>query len=141
MATESKAEITDRIFRDCLFQKDEIVDGKPMTEPLVPDTWIMNRVGFNRERVEKHEVEILKLLDNFSPEFYSDGGGGMSFLNLCVTADGDQWGEHQTMEQLCQLGSAVGAVSFLLPREVWPALPGGMPYLVINRRDGKVVRS
>jgi len=135
MHTESKAEAVERIFMDCLFRSEELVDGKPVgIEPLIPETNMVHPVGFHPERIEQHRYEIKALLDGFHESFYSDGGGGWSFLNFCHLADGTLWtGLHLRMEQLCQLGGAVGLVSFQLPREMWSALPGGMPYLVIKR--------
>jgi hypothetical protein len=36
------------------------------------------------------------------------------------------------MEHLFQLGLAAGYVKPLLPREMWAAFPGGVPYYVVN---------
>jgi len=41
------------------------------------------------------------------------------------------------MEKLFLLGLAIEKVKCLMPREVWPALPGGMPYYVINDVEDK----
>jgi hypothetical protein len=41
---------------------------------------------------------------------------------------------HQRVEQLVQLGIAVGKIRYLLPRDMWDALPGGMPYFVVVDR-------
>ena len=44
-----------------------------------------------------------------------------------------QWtGFHQTMDELVCLGLAIEKLSYLMPREYWKILPGGMPYLVIE---------
>jgi len=60
-------------------------------------------------------------------------GGGWSFLNLCSTKDEKQWtGLHERMEQLICLGMAIGKVSYCCPREMWPSLLGGMPYVRIK---------
>jgi len=57
----------------------------------------------------------------------------MSFLNACQDRNGNQWTDlHQRMEQLFVLGQAAGFVSCLLPRDMWAALPGGMPYYVVS---------
>lgn len=133
-ATETKAAAVERIFMDCLFRDNELVDGKPPMEPIVPSTSIVHPVGLHPLRVAQHRADIADLLSDFPSEFYSNGGGGWSFLNFCNTADGAQWtGLHLRMEQLCQLGGAVGLIEFQLPREMWSVLPGGMPYLVIKR--------
>ena len=36
------------------------------------------------------------------------------------------------MEALITLGIAAGLVNFLLPREMWKMMPGGMPYLFVK---------
>jgi hypothetical protein len=35
------------------------------------------------------------------------------------------------MDKLFTLGFASGYAENLLPRELWPTLPGGMPYIVV----------
>ena len=60
-------------------------------------------------------------------------GQGSSFLNACYDRDGDLWtGDHATMEQLFVLGIAAGMVNCLMPRDMWPVLPGGMPYYSVT---------
>ena len=62
-----------------------------------------------------------------------DNGGGWSFLNMCVDKDGNQWtGFHEIVDKLLMLGIAIGKMSFLLPKQMWSILPGGMPYVVVN---------
>lgn len=128
-----RSERVETIFMDCLFRDEELTDGKPSIEPVVAEG-ITSNVGFHPGRVEQHRGEIEILLTGFPDEFYTDGGGGWSFLNLCRLSDGTQWTDfHLRMEQLCQLGIATGKVKFQLPREMWSVLPGGMPYLSIDR--------
>ena len=95
---------------------------------------IMHNYIFDGNRVEKHRDQINDWLDQLPEEFNEKTGGGWSFLQACVDRNGDQWGEHMNMEELFALGIAIGRVSFLLPREMWKALPGGMPYLVIREK-------
>lgn len=129
----NKADEVRRVFTDSLFRDEELTNGKPSVEPVIA-TGLIHPVGFHPDRIAAHRDDIAALLDGFGKEFYSDGGGGMSFLNFCNLADGTQWtGLHLTMEQLCQLGEAVGLVSYPMPRELWSVLPGGMPYIVIKR--------
>jgi hypothetical protein len=118
-------------FLDCLFTDAEVVDGKPTSEP-VKAACIMHNFGFHAARLEGHRADVEGFLRQMQPEFFADTGGGWSFLQLCQTRDGRQWAEHPTMEELCGLGIALGLVRWCAPRELWPALPGGMPYLVIE---------
>lgn len=117
----------EEIFLDCLFR-----DGED-TSTHVKAEGIMATIGFNPERLEGHRQEIEAMLAELPDDFRESGGGGMSFLNACMDRHGNQWtGLHQTMDQLFTLGIGLDKASFLLPREMWGALPGGMPYLVVK---------
>jgi hypothetical protein len=114
------------VFTYCLFK-----DGEP-TENHIPAQGIMTNVGFHPGRLESHYADIASMLSELPDSFMVEGGGGMTFLNACVTKDGVQWGEHQNMEQLFQLGLASHFVTELMPREMWSVLPGGMPYYSVK---------
>lgn len=93
---------------------------------------ITGQAVLNHETICDHQAEINRMLDDLPAEFHAGEGGGWSFLNLCNDRSGQQWtGFHAVMEHLVLLGIAVGRVSYLLPREIWDSLPGGMPYIVI----------
>lgn len=84
-----------------------------------------------------HEAEIAAMLADLPDEFQSSSGGGWSFLNACHTKAGVQWTDlHSTMEKLFMLGIASGQAQYLMPRELWSALPGGMPYIVVKPIKG-----
>jgi hypothetical protein len=54
-------------------------------------------------------------------------------LNLGLDADDNQWtDEHRTVDELCVLAIATKRGKWLAPRSLWPALPGGMPYVQFN---------
>lgn len=93
---------------------------------------IMNCPTFVRERVNRRRADIIDMLDQLPSGFHADGGGGWSFLQACDDRDGNQWGEHPDMERLFLLGMALCVVHYLMPREDWETLPGGMPYLVVT---------
>lgn len=114
------------VFEDCLFR-----DGEDTSAAVLAEG-IMSTAGFHPARLAGHKDEIRAMLAELPDDFHMSGGGGMSFLNACTRRDGELWtGEHRTMELLFQLGMATGLVTCLLPREVWPALPGGMPYYAV----------
>lgn len=122
------------IFIDCLFKDEEIIDGKPCISPINVNGIISN-VGFHSERLESHRAEIKEMLDNLPIEFQPSskgGGGGMTFLNMCVDKNGIQWGEHRNMEQLCILSIGLNLGCFPLPKNMWNILPGGVPYFSIK---------
>jgi len=94
---------------------------------------VRSKFGFHPRRIKTHENQIIEFLQELPPQFHKNSGGGWSFLNLCNTKDGEQWtGFHLRMEQLVCLGMAIGKMKYLLPKEVWSALPGGMPYVMID---------
>ena len=97
---------------------------------------IMSVYHFRQEKLKEHREEIAGFLMNLPLPFRSakvGGGGGWSFLNACDDANGVQWtGMHRTMEALFCLGLALDLVKWALPRDVWSALPGGMPYVIVK---------
>ena len=125
--TVLNAEQVNAVFMDCLFR-----DGED-TSKHVKAEGIVSIVGFHPARLENHKVEIVAMLAELPEQFQEKSGGGWSFLNACDDKHGNQWtGLHQTMEQLFQLGIGIGKVKSLMPREMWGALPGGMPYYIIT---------
>ena len=134
--TELTAENVTRITGDCLFKSDEVPKDLDDTQRAV---WaaqnavivegVMKTFAFNPKQIEAHREEIASLIRQTPTEFHKSGGGGMSFLNLCVRADGVQWGEHHHIECLVCLAKACGLGSYLLSRDMWQAFPGGMPYV------------
>jgi hypothetical protein len=129
----SIAERVDAIFRDCLYDEEEMTDmedGVPIGAIIVDG--ILNKYGLHPDRVAWHKEEIRTLLNQMPKQFHAGGGGGWSFLNLCVTEDGTQWGEHRNMEQLGVLAIAADMGFYCYPRDVWKVFPGGMPYVAFN---------
>jgi len=124
--TELTAENVQRIVQACLYNEDDDTSNAVIHEGVVI------RMGFHPDRIAEHRDEIEDMLNQLPSEFHKDGKGGMSFLNACMRRDGVQWGEHRNIEELVLLGLATGMVKYLLPREAWIALPGGMPYFVVS---------
>lgn len=114
------------VFTDCLFK-----DGEP-TENHIPAQGIMTNVEFHPGRLESHYADIASMLSELPDSFMVEGGGGMSFLNACMTKNNVHWGDHSNMEQLFLLGMASNFVTELTPRVAWNMLPGGMPYYSVN---------
>lgn len=124
------------IFTDSLFRQEELAaDGSPPAN-VVKIEGIIADYGFHPDRLAGHAGEIRQLLAALPDEFHVTGGGGMSFLNACMDRSGRQWGEHRNVEQLFVLGMGIGAVTCPLPRDLWVALPGGMPYYCVNCEAG-----
>jgi len=123
------AENVHAILMNCLFNDEEVKDGTP--EHLIGEG-VMRKVGFHPGRLQSHKAEIEEMADQLPDEFKKTGGGGSSFLNACVTATGEQWGEHENVDELLCLGIAAEKIEYLMPRDQWHILPGGMPYFVVK---------
>lgn len=128
------AEAVDNIFTKCLFTDEEIKDLKKgeIPEGGVKAEGVLRTFVFHPQRLQEHKTEIVELLKEVAPEFHYNSGGGFTFLKLPWDKHDNHWGEHLNAEQLVVLGLAVRHVAYCLPRTVWSALPGGMPYLMIN---------
>lgn len=118
----------DSIFKDSLFIDNEIKDGQIPDNAILVEG-IINNFSFHPERLSTHKDEINEIIELMPKEFQEHSGGGMSFLNLCVDKNGKQWGEHRNMEQLVTLSIAIGKGKYSMPKAMWPALPGGVPYI------------
>ena len=121
------AEKVHTVFMKCLFKEGEQTDNHKIGQG------VMIKVGFNPERLKENEPVIIEMINDLPDEFKKTGGGGISFLNMCNDKNGNQWANlHKTMDELVVLGNAIGKLSFLMPKEMWSVLPGGMPYLVVS---------
>ena len=115
------------VFMDCLFKEGENTD-----DPAIAKGITLN-IGFNKDRLKKNDENITSMLKQLPIGFYKNSGGGMTFLDACNNAEGNQWtGSHEIMEQLFCLGLASEKAYYLLSRKMWCSLPGGMPYIVVK---------
>lgn len=118
-------ENVERIFKECLAEE-------RTSDEVVPVDGVMNGFVLKKDKLKFYREEIKGMLDILPDDFREHGGGGWSFLNLCVRKDGEQWtGSHAVMEHLVCLGIGSGKMKYLLPRQMWKVLPGGMPYVAI----------
>lgn len=125
MGTKLTATRVYEVFLACLYKEGEDTSNHVKAEGITC------LVGFNPDRLEEHRAEISEMLDELPEEFKE----GWSFLNACVDKNDRQWGEHKNVEQLFQLGIAIGRVKCLMPREIWAMLPGGMPYYTVLEEE------
>ncbi len=121
-----------QVFVDCLFTTEEMRQANGNPDPAIIVEGIGVKFGFHPGRLESHRADVASMLSELPPEFMKNGGGGWSFLNACVTKDGVQWGEHQSINELVCLGLGLNMVQWMFEREMWQDLPGGMPYFVVN---------
>lgn len=123
----------ERIFMNCLFADFEMDQGivdDPAKTVIVEG--ITATYGFNRARLETHRQEVIDMINQLPDTFQVNGGGGQSFLQMCVTKDGTQWGEHRDMEKLLTLAIGLDIGGYCMPRQMWQMFPGGMPYVWFN---------
>lgn len=132
-------ENVEAVARDCRFTNDELaeLEGEPsednLPEGAVVVPGVIRTFVFHPGRLESHRADVVSMIEQLPTEFLREGGGGWTFLNLCMRRDGVQWTSFQTaQESLYVLAAGLGLARFQLPREVWEALPGAMPYLVFS---------
>lgn len=121
------------VFTDCLFKS----EPEPGTK-FIPVRGIVTNVGFVPKKINDYSLTIKMMLNELDDKFKEDIGGGWSFLMMAVDKSGNQWADHKTMEQLMLLGLAAGWLKYQLPRKLWTALAGGVPYVVIVKDRIKV---
>lgn len=129
------AEKVDTIMKTCLFTDEEAqgVTSEFGADPNIAyASGIVRSFGFNKERLEAHREKIEELLGELDPTFRQLEGGGWSFLNMTMDRHGNQWGEQMSAESLLCLGIALGKMEYCIPREMWEAFPGGVPYVMIK---------
>lgn len=125
----------EKAFMECLYRPEEI---KGLKEGEIPKGCIVvegirGKFGFHPERLEKQRPRVTEWLKALPHQFRKSGGGGWSFLNACNQENGVQWTSfHERMEQLFCMAMGLKLAECQMPREMWAAFPGGMPYYVIN---------
>lgn len=106
-------------------------ENVPDTTKVVIVEGITINAVFGVEKVKSHSDTIKALLGELPDPFFVGNGGGYSFMSMPMDKHGNQWGEQINAQELMLLGIASGYMHYLLPKEVWFALPGGVPYIVV----------
>lgn len=128
------AERVRKLVLHCLYTNEEVEKGEATRAVLVRG--IVRNFGFHPVRLEESRAEVEELIAEIvTDEFLAreHGGGGWSFLQLCVTRTGELWAQHDTMEEFMCLAIALKLCSYCAPPESWSSLPGGMPYVAFRR--------
>lgn len=130
MDYELTAERVREMFLSCLFKEGEEQSGAV----IVPGLTI--RVWFHPQRLEEQREKLVQMIDQLPQEFLLDVGGGWSFLELALRKDGCHWAEHKTMQEFLLMCIGLKMAGYLLPRDIWPSLPGGVPYIAFDPKGG-----
>lgn len=113
-------------------EEEKLLMNGEAPEGFVLAEGVRSRFAFRKSAVEQVREDVKSMLAQLPENFMKGKGGGWSFLQACMNKDEVQWGEHRNIDDLICLGSALGMVKFCMPREMWRALPGGMPYFVVD---------
>jgi len=115
----------EKVIQDCLFRDDEVLVDAVEAEGIV------NKYAFHPQRLESHREDVRSMLYQLPEEFIK--GGGWTFLNMCMRADGVQWtGLHRTQQHLACMAIALKlGLWFPSERDLWNIFPGGVPYFIV----------
>lgn len=105
---------------------DFVIPGTTKVEGITCSAFLDNEV------IKQHDEDIKNMLNELPEQFHLQGGGGYSFLQACYDKHNHHWGEQMHMQALFMMGVAAGMVRALFPKDLWIALPGGVPYYVID---------
>jgi len=127
----SYATTVHELMKLCLF-KDAELDGGPPKDAIFVQG-IVQSFALHKGRIEENKDILRKLAKEIiKDEFLKNGGGGFTFLHLPQSRDGELWCEQRTAEALFCLCKAAGFAEYCIPRDLWPALPGGVPYVIFD---------
>ncbi len=103
----------------------------PNNPNLIEVEGIIQTYGLDSVKLSNNRDLIEATLRELPSRFFESVGGGDSFLNMCQTKDGVQWGQHHIMEALCIIAIGAGLAKWTLPKALWSTLPAQMPYFTI----------
>jgi hypothetical protein len=119
---------------------EEMPNGVPPSDAIIVDG-IVRKFALHRQRLESHRPGVIEMLSALPDEFFEGKGGGWTFLNMCNDKGGHQWAEHRDMEALCVLAIGLKLGHFQMPREMWSAFPGGVPYVVFSLQEKGTIKN
>lgn len=116
-----------KTMQECIARSQAQSDDTMLVEGIINDYLLV------KSKLQENKKNIESMLKQLPDDFMQSKGGGMSFLNACMRADGEQWtGLHMVQENLFVLGIGVDAVVMPTPKRMWNILPGGMPYYTVK---------
>lgn len=123
ITSTNMSEIVTKTFEKCMFQEGED------TSNHVPVQGIARIFGLHPKRLEEQRETVKMLIAELHENFKQ----GWSFLKICENKEGHQWTDlHSVCEELVVMAVALGLAEYSFPRQLWPVLPGGVPYITIK---------
>ncbi len=136
------AKEVEEVLKYSLYRNEEVdTSGRCVSEGFpaaVIVEGITSTFYLNSQRLNEKKDQVVKWLAEFEDGFMKGEGGGHTFLRLCRTKDGAQWGEQKDCQNILVLAIGLNLMSYCAPKETWDAFPGGMPYVVINLPEDKL---
>lgn len=128
------------LLKKCLINDEALANAADANPALVADKVVIadavvHKLALSTAAIAENREEIRSLLNEMDRDFHADGGGGMSMMRMPMDKNGAQWGEQRDAAFLTALGIAAGMARYTMPRDFWPSLPGGMPYVTIDTRE------
>ncbi len=110
-------------FMKCLFREGEDTTNNVQVEGPT------NIFHLHPERLEEQRELVKACLAELPPIFKE----GYSSMKLCKNKDGDHWtGNQKNCQELVIMAVGLNLMSYCTPRDVWSAMPGGVPYVIVN---------
>lgn len=130
------------IFNECLVVDTDHENFRVYNVGLIESVTDRTYFRVNTLAVRRNYELIDSWIDKLPKQFFSDGGGGWTFLNMFLTSKMKPWTSSPVaMEQLLILGIAAKRIKYILPRYAWTMFPENMPYIVIQDRKTESWRS
>lgn len=93
----------------------------------------VSSLRWHREMLDGARPTILRMLRGLPKEFRNESGGGLSMTRIDRREDGSEWDENGLpCCLLLAMALATGYAKISTPRELWDAMPGGLPYIELH---------
>ena len=120
---DNMANLTQKAFKDCLFQKDEDTINLIMIKVLIFN------FALHKQRLERKRELVAALVAELSNEFKK----GSTLQNLCFTKDGEQWTDlYYICEQLLVMAIGLCLMEFFNPIDQESYFPSSIFYVRIK---------
>jgi len=114
---------------DAMVKHSLFSQGEEERDRVIVDGFVQT-FAFHRDRLEANRSAIKILIrDVVDDTFLLGGGGGNTAIYLTVDRTGQNWADQATAEAFFCLAAGLGLATYSVPRELWVAMPGGMPYI------------